>query len=153
MLLPTRATFRLSRAAASMICCLRWTWLAKQATTTRRWAASKISVRVLPTSTSEGMKPARSALVESASSRARPSPGSRARPPGWGGGAAVDGGEVQLEVAGVHDGAVRGPQGQRDPVGDGVRDGVELQVERAEGGAVPGGGLDQGRDEPARLEH
>ena len=81
MLRPTRATLRSRRAAASRICWTRWTWLAKQAITMRRRAASKMSSRARPTSTSETMKPGCSALVESDMSRSMPSAASRASPP------------------------------------------------------------------------
>ena len=116
----------------------------------RRWAASKMSSRARPTSTSETMKPGCSALVES--DREVDPVGGQAGQAAQVGRAAVDRGQVHLEVAGVHDRARGGAQGDRHAVGDRVRHGVELEVERAQGGPLAGRHLDQRRVELVLLE-
>ena len=71
---PSVATLRPLATAASMICCTRCMWLAKQATTMRLpgWAA-KTRRSVTPTVDSDSVKPGSSALVESDSRRRIPS--------------------------------------------------------------------------------
>jgi hypothetical protein len=70
---PRVATRRPSSWAMSMICWIRWMWLAKQAVTMRRPFASRNSLRSTgPTEDSEVVWPFSSALVESASSRRIP---------------------------------------------------------------------------------
>ena len=71
---PSVATLRPLATAASMICCTRCMWLAKQATTMRLpdWAA-KTRRSVTPTVDSDSVKPGSSALVESDRRRRIPS--------------------------------------------------------------------------------
>jgi hypothetical protein len=52
----------------------------------------------------------------------------------------------------MDDRAAWGAQGHRHAVGDRVRHGVELEVERAKGGALAGRDLDQRRVELVLLE-
>ena len=71
---PTGTTTRPSDMAASQICWTRCRWLAKQLTISRRSGRSLNSRRsVAPISVSDALRPGRSALVESAISRAMPS--------------------------------------------------------------------------------
>ena len=77
---PTKAILRLYLCAESMICWMRWTWLAKLETTTRRGA-----VRMTPSmagikSASAAKKPGTSALVESGRNKSTPSSPRRAKP-------------------------------------------------------------------------
>ena len=66
MLLPSTTTFLPNLYAVLIICCTRSTLDAKVATKIRvfLWSANRVS-KVLPTVFSEGVKPGRSALVES----------------------------------------------------------------------------------------
>ncbi len=70
---PTKATRRPYSWAASRICWMRWTWLAKLATMIRLSALAKTLRRTLEMSRSGGTKPGTSALVESVSRRSMPS--------------------------------------------------------------------------------
>ncbi len=78
---PTSATLRPCAAAASMTCCTRCTWLAKQDTMIRCCAASNTSDSTGPIVRSVVTTPGISALVESDISRSTPSAPSRAKPP------------------------------------------------------------------------
>jgi hypothetical protein len=73
-----------------------------------------------------------SALVESASSSRTPSVVGDGADAGQVGEAAVDRGEVELEVARVQDRALRGVERGGEAVGHRVGDGDELDVERAD---------------------
>ena len=59
---------------------------------------------------------------------------------------------VHLEVAGVQHGAGAGADGDGEPVGDGVVDRGELEVERAERTSVALGDPDRRRGDPVLLE-
>ena len=132
---PTTETILPQAAAASMTCWIRWMCDANDVTITRPCAWRTMSRSAAPTVRSEGVRPGRSALVESASSRATPaSPSSRSAIEV--GGPSVDRRVVELEVAGVHDGAVLGVQDDRDGVWHRVRDPDELRVERADARAA-----------------
>ena len=133
MLSPSVATTRPSAIAAVAICWMRCRWLAKLAVMIRLpfcWANSVR--RTVPTLVSLGAYPASSAFVESLiNSRI---PGSFAIWPmrarsvrRWSTGC-----EVDLEVAGVQDHALRGVHGDRVGVGHRVGDRDELDVERAD---------------------
>ena len=70
---PTSDTLRPSWAAASITCCTRWMFEAKQVTTTRPPQRAKTSSSRGPTLDSDSDTPGRSALVESPQSSSRPS--------------------------------------------------------------------------------
>ena len=70
---PTRETLRPSSSAASITCCTRWMFDAKQVTTIRPLRRAKVSRRWGPTVDSESDQPGRSALVESPHSSSTPS--------------------------------------------------------------------------------
>ena len=133
---PTNATVRSWACAASSTCCTRWTWLAKQATMTRRSEVRNTSSSTGAISRSLVTNPGTSALVESDSSRSialAPEPGEAAEV----GDATVERELIHLEVAGVQDvpAAVRIATRQR--IRNRVVDGEELAVERPEAGPRP----------------
>ena len=144
---PTNATLRPNLAAMSITCCSRWMLLAKVVTTTRPVALWMMGESARPTSRSEGVNPLRAALVLSdkrASTPSSPSSENRRkskpRPrletrhePGELHGALVD-----LPVGGVHHGADRSPDGQRDGVWNRMGHLDELDFERAHLLALPG---------------
>ena len=104
---PTKATLRPYSCAASRICWMRCTWLAKLATMMRFWAFAKTWRSTLEMSRSGGTKPGTSAFVESERRRSMPSslePRERVQV----GEAAVQRELVHLEVAGVDHHARRG---------------------------------------------
>jgi hypothetical protein len=130
---PRVAITRSWAMAASAICWTRWTWLAKQAVTMRRPAlAANRSWSTLPTDRSE---PGVAALVGVGGVRQEEAHalvlGDGPHDPEVGE-SAVDRREVELPVAGVEDGALRGVERRGEALGHGVRDGDELAVERAE---------------------
>ena len=73
MLRPVTATFRPHWAAASSTCWIRWTLEAKVVTMIRSSQFWNWRVKVAPTVFSDGVKPGRSTLVESASRASTPS--------------------------------------------------------------------------------
>src|SRR5438477_502672 len=78
---PTTQTFRPTSTATSIACCIRWTFEANDATSTRPVSTGMIWRKASPTSRSEPVTPGRSALVESPSSRSTPRvPSSASRP-------------------------------------------------------------------------
>ena len=78
---PTTATLRPVWTATSIACCIRWTFEANEATSTRPWRCGMIWRNASPTSRSEPVNPRRSAFVESHSSRSTPRlPSSASRP-------------------------------------------------------------------------
>ena len=76
---PTSATLRPRTDAASITCCTRWMFDAKQVTITRPLQRANVSWRCGPTMVSESDQPGRSAFVESPQSRRTPSRPSSAR--------------------------------------------------------------------------
>ena len=119
--------------AASAICWMRWRWLAKLAVMMRRSRCSANSARSTPpTLRSLGAWPASSAFVESHSSTRMPSVLASCADAGEVGAPVVDRREVELEVAGVEDHALRRVHGDGVGVGHAVGDGDELDVERAD---------------------
>ena len=69
---PMMQTLRPVSTATSTACCIRCTFDAKLATSTRPWRAGMIWRKASPTSRSEPVKPGRSAFVESPSIRSTP---------------------------------------------------------------------------------
>ena len=130
---PRVATRRPKDWAASATCWTRWMWEAKQVTIRRRpsWACMTL-YRTAPTEVSDREWPGESALVESDRRRRMPSFWAMAPIDAEVGEAAVDRVQVQLEVAGVQDRALRGVDGGGEAVGHRVGDGEELAVERAD---------------------
>ena len=96
---------------------------------TRPGASRTMRFRLSATTASQAVVPSRSALVESPSISATPASPTDAEPVQLGA-AAVDRRVVDLDVAGVDDGALGGVQHDGDGVRDGVRDADELGPER-----------------------
>ena len=69
---PTTTTERPTSTATSIACCMRWMFEANEEIRTRPWRAGMIWRKACPTIRSDWVKPARSALVESPSSRSTP---------------------------------------------------------------------------------
>ncbi len=69
---PTIATFRPVWIATSIACCTRWTFDANDVTNTRPVRSGMICRNASPTIRSDGVKPGRSAFVESPSTRSTP---------------------------------------------------------------------------------
>src|ERR671918_32633 len=107
---PTKATRRSLASAASHACWMRCRFDAKHATMIRLWAPANISRRASPTTDSEGVRPGRSAFVESDSSRSIPF----------------------LPAAANPSRSVLRPERERHRVGDRVRDGQKAAVEGAD---------------------
>ena len=76
---PITETIRPAPAAASIVCCRRWMWDENVVTMTRPGASPTILRSDAPTVRSDGVRPGRSAFVESAMSSATPSLPSRRR--------------------------------------------------------------------------
>ena len=101
----------------------------------RPFACEKIEVNASPTMRSESVWPGRSALVESESMQSTPSSPIRAIAREIGG-LAVDRRLIELEVAGVKDGADRRAHRQRARARHRVVDVDELGLDRAVADAV-----------------
>ena len=69
---PTTQTLRPVCTATSIACCTRWTFEANEAIRMRPSRAGMIVRNASPTVFSDGVKPGRSAFVESPSSRSTP---------------------------------------------------------------------------------
>ena len=108
---------------------------ANAATISLPGALVKISSKASTTSRSEPVKPRRSMFVLSANSASTPF-AAELREPVHVEMLAVERRLVDLEVAGVDDDAGRRMDGERDAVGDAVRDADEFDLERADGHAV-----------------
>ena len=117
--------------AASSICWMRCTWLAKLETMTRPVVLRKTVSMAGASSPSEIVKPGTSALVESTRKRSTPSSPSRAKArrsvirPSSGNWSILKSPCAEHEAGG-------GADGHGQAVGDGVVDGDELAVEGAE---------------------
>ena len=125
-----------SRAARFNTCWMRWMCEANVATMTRPGARATCSASAAPTSLSERVCPGRSTLVESeqsTSDAALPQLGERSIV----GGLAVERARIELEVAGVHDGAGRRLDGESDAVDDRMRHPDRLDREWTDGDPVP----------------
>ena len=107
-----------------------------------------------PTWVSDSVNPGSSALVESDSKQADPRARRQGADAGQVGEAAVDRGEVDLEVARVQDHPLRGVEGGGEAVRHRVGDGDELDVEGPDLAALAVGHLDEARlVREARLLH
>ena len=136
---PTNASFRPFAIAAWATCCTRCRCDAKLVTMNRLSGYSRNSDRIAtPTVDSDGVKPGRSAFVES-DIRSRMPPSRLAMSPSIArfGAATVDRREIELEVAAVHDGADRREERDREAVRHRVRHRDELAVDRADPPALP----------------
>ena len=128
---PTKATLRPQSTPTSAACCIRCTFEAKEETRIRPSRLGKIWRNASPTTRSDSVTPARSALVESPSRRSTPT-AADLREPADVGALAVDRRVVELVVAGVDAAAARRLEHDRGRVGDRVRHADELEPERAE---------------------
>ena len=133
---PTTTSSRPAARAAFATERMRATLEAKVVTATR-WRrladeAGRASPRRRPPTAST---PSRMALVESQTSASTPSsPSALSRASSVG--ALVNGRRVELPVAGVEDGAKRGADDRRRGLGDRMRHGDQLDIERADGDAA-----------------
>ena len=128
---PITQTLRPVSTATSIACCMRCTFEANDAMSTRPSRTGMICRNASPTSRSEPVTPGRSAFVESPSSRSTPRLPISASMPDVGA-QAVDGRVVDLVVAGVDDPRPPGLEDDRDRVRDRVRHAHELGLERAD---------------------